>query len=63
MGVIYFIFMMIGAFAYRVTPAGWRPDGWTPPSKTNTMISRAQRASGQRAQDAAVLADLVGADA
>jgi MFS family permease len=39
MGAIYFVFMMIGAFAYRVTPAGWQPDGWTPPSKTNAMIS------------------------
>jgi len=39
MGVIYFVFMMIGAFAYRVTPAGWQPEGWTPPSKTNAMIS------------------------
>jgi MFS family permease len=39
MGVIYFVFMMIGAFAYRVTPAGWRPDGWTPPSEKKTMIS------------------------
>ena len=34
MGVIYFVFMMIGAFAYRVPPAGWRPDGWTPPSES-----------------------------
>src|SRR6201747_2712747 len=39
MGVIYFVFMMIGAFAYRVSPAGWRPDGWTPPQKANAMIS------------------------
>jgi MFS family permease len=39
MGAIYFVFMMIGAFAYRVTPAGWQPEGWTPPSKTNAMIS------------------------
>jgi MFS family permease len=39
MGVIYFVFMMIGAFAYRVTPAGWRPDGWTPPSESKSMIS------------------------
>jgi MFS family permease len=39
MGVIYFIFMMIGAFAYRVSPVGWRPDGWTPPSEKKTMIS------------------------
>ena len=39
MGVIYFVFMMIGAFAYRVSPVGWRPEGWTPPSETKTMIS------------------------
>jgi len=39
MGVIYFIFMMIGAFAYRVTPTGWQPDGWTPPSEKKSMIS------------------------
>src|SRR5712675_2399232 len=39
MGVIYFVFMMIGAFAYRVSPAGWRPEGWTPPSENRTMIS------------------------
>ncbi|MGA7482279.1 MAG: OFA family MFS transporter [Bradyrhizobium sp.] len=35
LGVIYFIFMMIGAFAYRVVP-----DGWTPPSESKTMISQ-----------------------
>jgi MFS family permease len=39
MGVIYFIFMMIGAFSYRVTPPGWQPDGWTPPSEKKSMIS------------------------
>jgi MFS family permease len=40
LAVIYFIFMTIGAFAYRVTPAGWSPDGWTPPSKNNAMITQ-----------------------
>jgi len=39
MGVIYFVFMMIGGFAYRVSPAGWKPDGWTPPSEKKSMIS------------------------
>jgi len=39
MGVIYFIFMMIGAFAYRVIPAGWQPEGWTPPSERKSMIT------------------------
>jgi MFS family permease len=40
MAVIYFVFMMIGAFAYRVPPAGWQPEGWTPPDRSNAMISR-----------------------
>jgi len=40
MGLVYFVFMMIGAFAYRVPPAGWQPDGWTAPAKANAMISR-----------------------
>jgi MFS family permease len=39
MGVVYFVFMTIGAFAYRVTPSGWKPDGWTPPSEKKSMIS------------------------
>jgi len=40
MGAIYFVFMLIGAFGYRVPPAGWRPDGWTPPSEGRTMITQ-----------------------
>jgi MFS family permease len=39
MGVVYFVFMVIGAFAYRVSPAGWQPEGWTPPSEKKSMIS------------------------
>lgn len=39
MGVIYFVFMMIGAFSYRITPPNWRPEGWTPIEKANTMIT------------------------
>jgi MFS family permease len=40
MGAIYFCFMMIGAFRYRIPPAGWRPDGWAPPAASNAMISQ-----------------------
>src|SRR6478609_3120490 len=40
LGAIYFVFMMIGAFRYRIPPAGWRPEGWTPPAKSNAMISQ-----------------------
>jgi MFS family permease len=39
MGVVYFTFMMIGALAYRVSPSGWQPEGWTPPSEKKSMIS------------------------
>ena len=28
--------MMGGAFGYRVPPAGWRPEGWTPPRSTKS---------------------------
>ena len=42
MGAIYFCFMMIGAFRYRLPPAGWRPEGWTPPSESKTMITQHQ---------------------
>src|ERR1700694_2312913 len=31
MAVVYFVFMMSGAFGYRVPPSGWKPTGWNPP--------------------------------
>jgi len=40
MAAIYFFFMMVGAFRYRIPPAGWRPDGWTPPSENKSMITQ-----------------------
>ena len=39
MAAIYFVFMMIGAFSYRLPPAGWKPDGWVPPAAKNAMIT------------------------
>lgn len=39
MALIYFVFMMCGAFGYRIPPAGWRPEGWTPPTAQNAMIT------------------------
>ena len=39
MAAIYFVFMVAGAFGYRLPPSGWRPEGWTPPTKTNAMIT------------------------
>ena len=39
MAAIYFCFMMGGAFGYRIPPAGWRPEGWTPPASKSAMIT------------------------
>jgi MFS family permease len=40
LGAIYFVFMLIGAFGYRLPPSGWRPEGWTPPSEVKSMITQ-----------------------
>ncbi|MBD9367759.1 OFA family MFS transporter [Xanthomonas sp. XNM01] len=41
MAGLYFVFMMAGAFGYRVPPTGWKPKGWTPPpASNNAMITR-----------------------
>ncbi len=31
LALIYFVFMMAGAFVYRVPETGWQPAGWAPP--------------------------------
>jgi MFS family permease len=33
LGLVYFVYMMVGAFGYRVPPEGWSPDGWEPAAK------------------------------
>lgn len=33
LGLLYFVVMLIAAFAYRIPPAGWLPTGWTPPDE------------------------------
>ena len=38
-GAIYLVVMMIGARILRRPPAGWKPEGWTPPVNTNAMIT------------------------
>ncbi|HEX8107104.1 MAG TPA: OFA family MFS transporter [Kofleriaceae bacterium] len=38
LAAIHFVFMISGAFGYRVPPTGWVPDGWTPPP-TKAMIT------------------------
>ncbi|CDX29190.1 Major facilitator superfamily MFS_1 [Mesorhizobium plurifarium] len=39
LGIVYFIFMMIGAIIVRVPPDGWRPAGWTPPATQAALIT------------------------
>ena len=41
LGAVYFVFMIVGALAYRVPPTGWKPAGWTPSVKAaaNAMIT------------------------
>ena len=39
LAAIYFVFMMVGVFGYRLPPAGWKPQGWTPPANGNRMIT------------------------
>jgi MFS family permease len=40
MAAIYFVFMLGGAFGYRLPPVGWRPEGWTAPIGANAMIAQ-----------------------
>jgi MFS family permease len=40
LAAVYFVFMMVGAFGYRVPPPGWQPEGFTPPSEAGGMITR-----------------------
>ena len=43
LGVVYLLFMLGGAFGYRVPPAGWRPEGWVPAAHTRRgMITAGQ---------------------
>ena len=39
MGALYFLFMMFGVFTIRVPQDGWKPEGWTPPTKHSALIS------------------------
>jgi MFS family permease len=41
MGVIYFMYMMIGVLAVRVPAADWRPAGWTQPAVPKRLVTTA----------------------
>jgi MFS family permease len=39
MALVYFVFMMSGAFGYRIPETGWKPAGWTPkPAQVNNAM-------------------------
>ncbi len=40
MAAIYFVFMLGGAFGYRLPPAGWKPEGWTPRASRHQIATR-----------------------
>ena len=40
LGLVYLCVMMAGAFAYRVAPAGWTPEGWTAPAARKALITQ-----------------------
>ncbi|MBS0316146.1 MAG: OFA family MFS transporter [Proteobacteria bacterium] len=39
LGVVYLVFMMVGAVIVRVPPPGWKPEGYVPP-KENKLITK-----------------------
>jgi MFS family permease len=41
MGVVYFAFMMFGAFTIRVPAPGWRPEGYVPPATPKKLVTHA----------------------
>jgi MFS family permease len=41
MGVIYFMFMMIGVVTVRVPAEGWKPAGWVPPAHPPALVTQA----------------------
>jgi MFS family permease len=41
MGVIYFMFMMIGVMSVRVPPPDWKPVGWVPLAHTKSLVTTA----------------------
>jgi MFS family permease len=41
MGVIYFMYMMIGVYAVRVPPPDWKPAGWSGPAHPKRLVTTA----------------------
>jgi MFS family permease len=41
MGVIYFMYMMIGVYAVRVPAPDWKPEGWVAPARPKQLVTSA----------------------
>jgi len=41
MGVIYFMFMLIGVYSVRVPAVHWKPAGWIAPTKPRSLVTEA----------------------
>ena len=52
LAAIYFVFMMIGSFAYRVPPEGWSPPGWSLSGRPPGTTAAAARQTSLSAADA-----------
>src|SRR5690606_37612950 len=39
LAAIYFVFMMGGAFGYRLPREGWKPAGWSPPAANAKLVT------------------------
>jgi MFS family permease len=48
MGLLYFAFMLCGAFMVRTPPPGWRPAKWVPPETPRRMVT-SQNVTARRA--------------
>jgi MFS family permease len=45
LAAIYFVFMMLGSFAYRVPPDGWAPAGWPGKASPTPTAARTHQAA------------------
>jgi MFS family permease len=41
LGIVYFVFMMVGAAIVRVPAPGWKPEGWTAPAQPLKLVTTA----------------------
>ena len=47
MAVVFFVFVIGAAQVFRVPPAGWKPEGWTPPSVAGGAAAKQDYTPGE----------------